>query len=107
MLAHPITLFVDGYFTSTWDAACYVTLIEKQLEFTTARALLRDGQGVPAALRQHTAIARIPAFQHGDFLLTESLAIEELLHDRRHLAAVAHEAQEGECELGVRDRPGR
>ena len=81
MLAHPITLFVDGYFTSTWDAACYVTLIEKHLEFTTARALLRDGQGVPAALHEHTAIARIPAFQHGDFWLTESLAVVEYLED--------------------------
>jgi len=81
VLAHPITLFVDGYFTSTWDAGCFVTLTEKQLEFTTARALLRDGQGVPAALHQHTAIARIPAFQHGDFWLTESLAIIEYLED--------------------------
>jgi glutathione S-transferase len=76
-----LTLFVDGYFTSTWDAACFVALTEKQLEFTTARALLRDGQGAPAALREQTAIARIPALQHGEFWLTESLAIVEYLED--------------------------
>jgi len=44
-----LTLFVDGYFTSAWDATCFTALTEKQLEFTTARALLRDGQGPPAA----------------------------------------------------------
>src|SRR5262249_26523571 len=69
------------YFTSAWDAICFVALTEKQLEFTTARALLRDGQGAPARLREQTAIARIPALQHGDFLLTESLAIVEYLED--------------------------
>lgn len=77
----PLTLFVDGYFTSNWDASCFVALTEKQLEFTTARALLRDGQGVPAALKEHTPIARIPAMRHGEFWLTESLAIVEYLED--------------------------
>src|SRR5262249_18611430 len=47
----------------------------------TARALLRDGQGVPAGLREHAAIGRIPALQHGQFWLTESLAIAEYLDD--------------------------
>lgn len=76
-----LTLYVDGYYTSTWDATCFVALTEKGLEFHTARALLRDGQGVPAALRRETAIARIPALQHGDFWLTESLAIVEYLEE--------------------------
>jgi glutathione S-transferase len=76
-----LTLFVDGYFTSTWDAACFVALTEKQVEFTTARALLREGQGAPAALREQTAIARVPALRHGEFWLTESLAIVEYLED--------------------------
>jgi glutathione S-transferase len=76
-----LTLFVDGYFTSNWDASCFVALTEKQLEFTTARALLRDGQGAPAALKEQTAIARIPAMRHGEFWLTESLAIVEYLED--------------------------
>src|SRR6185503_20348002 len=78
--SHQLTLYVDGYFTSTWDATCFVALTEKQVEFTTARALLRDG-GVPAALRKATAIARVPALQHGEFWLTESLAIVEYLEE--------------------------
>lgn len=81
MQRRQLTLYVDGYFTSVWDAVCFVALTEKQLEFTTARALLRDGQGAPARLREQTAIARIPALQHGDFLLTESMAIVEYLED--------------------------
>lgn len=81
MQTQALTLYVDGYFTSSWDASCFVVLTEKQLEFATARAVLRDDQGVPAALRRETAIARIPALQHGDFWLTESLAIIEYLEE--------------------------
>ncbi len=81
MQVEQLTLYVDGYFTSTWDASCFVVLTEKQLEFTTARALLRDGQGVPPALADHAAIGRVPALQHGDFWLTESHAIVEYLED--------------------------
>src|SRR3569623_1327655 len=80
-VVHPLTLYVEGYFTNVWDASCYVALTEKQLEFATARALLRDGQGVPPALRDKAAIGRIPALQHGDVWLTESLAIVEYLDD--------------------------
>lgn len=76
-----LTLYVDGYFTSVWDASVIVALREKDLEFSTARALLRDGQGVPPALRDKAAIGRIPALQHGDVWLTESLAIIEYLED--------------------------
>ncbi|HEU4729748.1 MAG TPA: glutathione S-transferase N-terminal domain-containing protein, partial [Kofleriaceae bacterium] len=81
MQTRQLTLYVDGYYTSTWDATCFVALTEKQLEFATARALLRESQGVPAALRRETAIARIPALSHGEFWLTESLAIAEYLEE--------------------------
>lgn len=81
MQAFQLTLYVEGYFTNVWDASCYVALTEKNLEFTTARALLREGQGVPASLRDQAAIGRIPALQHGDLWLTESLAIVEYLED--------------------------
>ena len=81
MQAHPLTLYVEGYFTNVWDASCVVALHEKQLEFTIARALLREGQGVPPALKEQAAIGRIPALQHGDHWLTESIAIVEYLED--------------------------
>jgi len=76
-----LTLYVEGYFTNVWDASCLVALEEKQLEFTIARALLRDGQGVPPGLREDAAIGRIPALQHGDVFITESLAIVEYLEE--------------------------
>jgi glutathione S-transferase len=76
-----LTLYVDGYFANPFDATCFITLTEKQLPFSIARALLRDGQGLPPGLALRTAISRVPALQHGDFVLTESIAIAEYLED--------------------------
>lgn len=76
-----LTLFVDGYFANPYDATCFVALTEKALPFSFARALLRDGQGLPPGLASRTAISRVPALQHGDFVLTESIAIVEYLED--------------------------
>jgi glutathione S-transferase len=76
-----LALYVEGYFTNVWDASCFVALTEKQLEFTLGRALLVDKQVVPPSLLERTAIARIPALQHGDFWVTESLAIIEYLEE--------------------------
>jgi glutathione S-transferase len=76
-----ITLYVDGYFVNQWDGTCIVALEEKQLAYSSARALLRDGSNIPPALTAHTNIARVPAFQHGDVWLTESSAIVEYLED--------------------------
>jgi glutathione S-transferase len=76
-----ITLYVDGYFVNQWDAACIVALEDKQLPYSTSRALLREGGGVAAGLVERTGIARVPALQHGTFWLTESLAIIEYLEE--------------------------
>ena len=76
-----LTLYVDGYFVNQWDASCVVALEEKQLPYTTARALLRDGGGVAPGLVGRTKVARVPAFQHGDVWLTESSAIIEYLEE--------------------------
>jgi glutathione S-transferase len=77
-----IVLYVDGYFVNQWDASCVVALEEKGLPYTTARGLLRDGGGVPPALAEKTRISRVPALQHGDAWLTESLAIIEYLEEQ-------------------------
>lgn len=76
-----LTLYVDGYYVNQFDASVICALTEKRLEFATARALLRDGGGVPPALTEQTKIARVPALQHGDFWLTESSAIVEYLEE--------------------------
>jgi glutathione S-transferase len=76
-----ITLYLDGYFVSPLDACCTIALDEKRVEYQTARALLRDGQGIPPALGARTLISRVPACQHGDFYLSESLAIVEYIED--------------------------
>lgn len=76
-----ITLYVDGYFVNQWDASCVVALEEKQVGYSTARALLRDGGGVTPALVGHTTLARVPALQHGEVWLTESNAIIEYLEE--------------------------
>lgn len=75
------TLFIDGYFVNQYDATCFVALEEKQVPYSTARALLREGQGFPALMHERTPITRVPALAHGDFWLTESIAIAEYLED--------------------------
>lgn len=40
---------------------------------------MREGQGIPDALRERTGLGRVPALQHGEFMLSESLAIVEYL----------------------------
>lgn len=77
-----VTLYVDGYFASPLDATCVVALEEKGVPYTTSRSLLRDNQGFPAQFQQRTGVARVPAFQHGDFWLTESMAIAEYIDER-------------------------
>lgn len=79
--ARVLTLYVDGYFVNQWDASCVVALEEKQLVYSMARALLRDGGGVPPALVGRTKVARVPALQHGEVWLSESSAIIEYLED--------------------------
>lgn len=75
------TLYVDGYFTNQFDATCLVALEEKAAPYAIARAMLRDGSSIPPALTERTGIARVPALQHGEFWLTESIAIAEYLDE--------------------------
>ena len=81
MIGGQLTLYVDGYWANPYDATCFIALTEKNLPFSFSRALLRDGQGLPPGLANRTAISRVPALQHGDFVLTESIAIAEYLED--------------------------
>ena len=76
-----VVLYVDGFFTNQWDGACLIALEEKGVPYTTARALLRDGGGVPPELPRRTGIPRIPTLSHGEFWISESHAIVEYLEE--------------------------
>ena len=76
-----LTLFVDAYWCSPFDFSCFVALREKGLEFSSSRAIMRAGQGLPATYADRTLVARVPALAHGDFWLSESLAVVEYLED--------------------------
>lgn len=76
-----LTLYVDGYFANQFDGTCFVALDEKGLPYLTARAMLRDGGVISQPLRSRTGVARVPTLQHGDFWLSESMAIAEYLEE--------------------------
>ncbi len=79
--ASALTLYVDAYWCSPFDYSCYVALREKGLEFNTTRAIIRSGVGFPLPYRDRTLVARVPALSHGDFWLTESMAVVEYLEE--------------------------
>src|SRR5262245_22432036 len=77
----PLVLYIEAFWSSPWDLACYVALREKDLPFGVSTGFLNQGAGVLGEVRAHTMAARVPALQHGDFWLSESLAIVEYLED--------------------------
>ncbi len=77
----PLTLYRDAFWESPYDCSCYVALREKRLDFTTALGLVREGLGPAQAVRANSVIGRIPSLQHGEFWLSESMAIVEYLED--------------------------
>jgi glutathione S-transferase len=76
-----LLLHISAGWDSPWDCAAYVALREKGLRFATSLAILREGQGVMDLMRERTITGSAPALQHGDFWLSESLAIIEYLEE--------------------------
>jgi glutathione S-transferase len=76
-----LTLYVDAFWCSPFDFSCFVALTEKGLQFSTVRAILYEGTGLPLVYRERTITARVPALAHGDFWLSESQAVVEYLED--------------------------
>jgi glutathione S-transferase len=74
-----LVLYLDAFWSNTWDTGPFVALREKGLEFSTAIALVRSG--VTPAIRQHAFTSVEPALQHGDFWVAESMAIIEYVED--------------------------
>lgn len=74
-----LVLYIDAFWSNTWDCGPYAALREKGLDFSTAIALVRSG--ITPAIRQHAFTSLEPALQHGDFWVAESLAIIEYIED--------------------------
>ncbi|MEJ7600890.1 MAG: glutathione transferase [Kofleriaceae bacterium] len=72
-------LYLDAYWSNTWDCAPYVALREKGLAFSTVLAMVNNT--VTAPIRYQAITGLEPALQHGDFWVAESYAIIEYLED--------------------------
>lgn len=76
-----LKLYTDAYWISPYVFTPFVTLHEKGLPFETVSVPLQDRAQHDPAYRDRTLTARVPALEHGDFMLSESQAIVEYLDD--------------------------
>ena len=74
-------LTVDAQYCSPYAMSVYVALQEKQLPFTLSTLDLDAGANHAPAYAFSSLTARVPALQHGDFVLSESSAITEYLDE--------------------------
>ena len=76
-----LLLYVDAFWSNSWDCAPYVALREKGVEFSTSMALLREGAGIVAPVRHQAITGLEPVLQHDDFWVAESMAIIEYVEE--------------------------
>jgi len=76
-----LTLYVDTTFSSPYAMACFVTLVEKQLDFELKTIDLDTGEHRLPAFRDLALTGRVPALVHGELVLNESSAIIEYLEE--------------------------
>ena len=76
-----LILYLDAFWSNSWDIAPYVALREKGVGFSTAVALVREGAGISPPIRQRAVTGLEPVLQHGEFWLAESLAIIEYVDE--------------------------
>jgi glutathione S-transferase len=72
-----LILHVDATLESPWALCAFVALEEKQQPYTLKKVSLKDGEHRRPEHR--AANGKIPALQHGDFWLAESMAIAEYM----------------------------
>lgn len=76
-----LTLYVDTTFSSPYAMACYVTLVEKGLDFELKTVDLDAGEHRLPAFRDLALTGRVPALVHDQLVLNESSAIIEYLEE--------------------------
>src|SRR5262245_37143886 len=79
MAPSPLILHVDAFFISPYAMSAFVALEEKQLDYTLATVALHERAQRAAGFRGR--LGRVPVLEHGDFVLSESSAIDEYLAD--------------------------
>lgn len=75
----PLTLHVDALYISPYAMSAFVALEEKRLDYTLATVALHQQAQHGPGFRGR--IGRVPVLEHGDFVLSESSAIDEYLAD--------------------------
>jgi glutathione S-transferase len=76
-----IVLYVDDLWISPYVFSAFVALREKGMPFQTRDVALHKGDQKRPEYLDRTLTGRVPALQHGDFVLAESSAIAEYLED--------------------------
>lgn len=80
-MSDTLTLFHDDLWLSPFVTSVYVALKEKGVAFSTQPVSLADGEQRKLPFAHDSITARIPAIQHSDFWLSESIAIVEYLDE--------------------------
>jgi glutathione S-transferase len=76
-----LVLHTDSLWISPWVYTCFVALKEKALEFEASPVSLEDGEQNAPGYRDPSITARVPALEHDDFWLAESMAIVDYLDE--------------------------
>lgn len=76
-----LTLYVDRLWISPYVYSALVALEEKGLPYEVKPVALEKGEQRVPAYRDASLMGKVPALQHGDYWLTESLAIAEYVEE--------------------------
>jgi glutathione S-transferase len=79
--AAKVTLHSDSFWISPYVFAGFVALREKGVAFNVKDVHLEAGEQRRPEYRSSSWTGRVPALQHGDFWLTESLAVLEYVEE--------------------------
>ena len=80
-MTDPIILYAEELWDSPYVFSVFVALHEKRLPFVERVLELQRGEQRTHEFRARSLTARVPCIEHGDFSLSESLAIHEYLDE--------------------------